>query len=64
MKFKYVPRHAYFVVADPEKSSLLLAKDSNGRIRMRDGWKYFHRKIHPDTEVQLVHIREGEQIQI
>ena len=58
MKFRDLPKSHYFVVIDPQTSTQLLAKDSNGQVRTWDGWRLFEGSIDSDAEVQPVHIKK------
>lgn len=59
MKFSELPQ-GYFVVISPDKSSLLLAKDTKGKIRSGTGYVIIEdHNITQDTEVQEVHLKEN-----
>jgi len=56
MKFSDLPQ-GYFVVILQDKSSQLLAKDCEGRVRSTDYKIIENHNITPDTEVQQVHLK-------
>lgn len=61
MKFSSLPSEpVHFVVIRPDRSSLLLAKDGQGRVRLAMGYELVEdHGIKPDTEVQQIDMKKN-----
>jgi hypothetical protein len=60
MKFSELPKSSCFVVISPNEEMPILAKDSDGRIRLATSWVLYDKAddINQDTEVQHIFIKK------